>query len=97
MATPTAIGSRVDHFLHAIWAELDDLPHTLQQWPTREDWQRAEFALEWPHLMADYLADLEEHCQSGAMSEPQRARYRELLVRLQAAMPIIERLDLRRP
>lgn len=97
MAAQTAVETRADRFLRLILAEVDGLPDTATRWCEWLDWQQADFALEWGHLMVDYLAELTEQYQSGAMSEPQRAQYRELLLRLRSALPVIERLRLQVP
>jgi hypothetical protein len=80
--------------LRAVLAELDDLPRALAEWPTWESWERAAFTLEWDHVLADYLPDLEEQHRSGAMSVRQEARYQQVLTRLKAAAPTIEQLEL---
>jgi len=69
----------------------------LVEWETLAGWNRASISLDWDHLMADYLAELDEYAHHGQMSLDQQVRYQALLRALQAVLPIIERLNFYRP
>ena len=59
MAAPTAITSRIDRSLRALLAEVQDLPRTAEEWDALPDGERAAIALDWDHLLADYLVELD--------------------------------------
>jgi hypothetical protein len=97
MVTTTGIAERIDVALRAVLAEVDDLSAVAEEWATLPDGTRASVALDWAHLMADYLPDLDRAFRSDEMTPEQRASYRTLLRKLKAALPIVERLRLFRP
>ncbi len=94
MATPTAIASRIDRSLHALLAETQALTSTAEEWDALPDGERAAIALDWDHLLADYLIELDRFSHSGEMTAEQQQRYQELLQQLQEALPIFDRLGL---
>jgi hypothetical protein len=75
-----------------LFAEVNDLPSVAAEWNALPAPTRASVALDWDHLLADYLVELEEHRRAGALSAAQAERYEELRHRLQTALPIIRRL-----
>lgn len=87
----------IESALHALLSELASLPATAAEWDSLPDWNRASIALDWAHLMADYLPELRRCSEDGSMTTEQCVRYRELLRELKAALPTIERLGLYRP
>jgi len=91
------VNARIERSLHAILAETEDLPDLLSEWDSLPDWNQYSVKLDWAHLMADYLTELHEFARTGQMSAEQQARYQVLRRALQAALPIIERLNLYRP
>ncbi|MBI3979721.1 MAG: hypothetical protein HY331_16190 [Chloroflexi bacterium] len=93
MATTTRIDKRIERSLHAVTAETDDLPTVAAEWASLSDGERAAVSLDWDHLMADYLTELDEYYRSGEMTLIQQVRYRELLRKLKEALPIITRLN----
>ncbi len=94
MASPIAVAARIERSLHALLAELRVLAGTAEEWDTLSDGERAAIALDWDHLLADYLTELERLCRAGEMTAEQRERYRQLLQELQGALPIFDRLGL---
>lgn len=94
MATTTEVAERINRSLYALIAEVDWLPHAEAEWASFSDLDRASFSLDWDHLLADYLTELDECYRSGAMSEEQRASYRSLLCKFEDALPLFERLNL---
>ena len=88
---------RIGAFLQAITAEVDDLPGLEADWAHLSHEQRVLVWLDWDHLMADYLTELDEQYNQATMTEAQAADYRRLLRRIKESLPIFERLDLRRP
>lgn len=94
MATATEVAERIDSGLHALIAEVEWLPHVEAEWANYSDLNRASFSLDWDHLLADYLTELDRYYRSGAMSAEQRARYRTLLCTITDVLPLFERLGL---
>ncbi len=82
MASPTAVTTRIDRSLQALLAEVRALADTTEEWDTLSDDERAAIALDWDHLLADYLTELECLCHAGEMTVEQQGRYRELLQEL---------------
>lgn len=97
MATTTSIAERIDVGLRAVLAEVEDLPTVAEEWAALSDANRASIALDWAHLMADFLPELEEAFRADEMTPEQQTRYQTLRQKLSAALPIIERLRLYRP
>jgi hypothetical protein len=97
MATSTTIAGRIETGLQLVYADILDLPMLAEEWDGLADGARVSLSLGWAHSMADYLTDLDEHYRAGRMSPDQQARYRELLDKLRAALPIIGRLNLYPP
>jgi hypothetical protein len=97
MAAPTTMTQRLEVLLQAVRAEVDDLPAWEEAWPTLSDAEQASWSLNWDHVMATYLVDLDEAYRAGTMTSDQQTRYRAVLDRLSRLLPLIERLDLYRP
>ncbi len=97
MAQTTKIIQRVERDLDAIHSFVDDLPNLMEEWETLEEWDRVSTSLDWSHMMADYLSELEEYYNASHLTNKQRSSYRELLCKLQEVMPIIEKLNWYRP
>ena len=70
---------------------------TGRRYLTPEELKRVDFSLQWDHLMADYLTELDDYYWDDKMSPEEKEHYRELLCTLKDRMPIIERLNLYRP
>jgi len=92
MVTKAAVSVRIDHFLSALVANVEDFPAVVDEWETLPDGEQASTALHWDHLMADYLTELDEHYRDGEMSEAQAKRYRELLSQLKSILPLVHKL-----
>lgn len=97
MATPSTVSSRLDRGIDLVRSFLDDLPDLADEWGKLAEAPRVSLSLEWDHLMADYLTELDEHYRSGEMGPGQIAEYKLLLGRLKEVLPIINRLNLYRP
>ena len=91
MAAPTAITSRIDRSLRALLAEVQDLPRTAEEWDALPDGERAAIALDWDHLLADYLVELDRFCREGEMTDDQQRHYQELLGKLREATPLLRK------
>jgi hypothetical protein len=76
---------------------MGDFPDLAAEWQSLSENARTSLSLEWDHMMADYLTELDEYCRAGFMTSDQQTRYRELLQILRNADPTIERLGLYRP
>ncbi len=94
MAAPTIVTSRVERSLNALLAEVRELPGVAADWDNLSDGERAAIALDWDHLIADYLTELEGFRRSAAMTAEQETRYHELVRHLHEAQPLFRRLGL---
>ena len=97
MATTTEISGRVERSLGALLAEVEDLPNVSAEWDQWTEGNRVSYSLDWDHLMADYLTELDGHHRAGDLTPDQQARYLELLQKLKATLPIIHHLNLYPP
>ena len=97
MATTTQVAGRVERSLHALIAEIDWLPNTAAEWDGMSEGEQVSISLDWDHLIADYLTELDAFYHAGKMSMEQRERYHILLQKLRDAQPLFERLNLYRP
>ncbi len=97
MAQRTEVIQRVERDLDVIHSFVADLPALLEEWETLEEWDRTSTSLDWDHMMADYLVELEEYYNAGQLTNEQRDSYRELLCKLQEVIPIIEKLNWYQP
>jgi hypothetical protein len=97
MATPTSLDPRVDTGLESLRLMVGDLPEVAEEWNQLDDGERAHWSLDWDQLMGSHLRLLEAHFRAGQMTAAQQERYRAVLSKLKAALPLIERLDLYRP
>jgi Xaa-Pro aminopeptidase len=94
MPSPTTVATRIDRSLHAMLAEVRALAGTAEEWDTLSDAERAAIALDWDHLLADYLTELDRFFQAGEMTAEQQQHYQALLQQLREALPIFDRLGL---
>jgi hypothetical protein len=92
MAAPAALAVRIDRDLAALLAELPDLPNVVAEWDSLFPATRASVAMDWQHLLADYLVERLQLYQVGAMTPDQCARYGDLRRQLRASLPLFERL-----
>lgn len=97
MASTATVSGRLDRDIDSLRSFLDDLPDLADQWERLEEGPRVSLSLEWDHLMADYLTELDEHYRSGTMVPAQKLEYASLLRKLKEMLPIITRLNLFRP
>ncbi len=86
--------SRIERSLHALFAEVRELPSTAEEWSALTDGERAAIALDWDHLLADYLTEQDQFYRAGEMTAEQQERYRDLLGQLQERKPLLARLGL---
>ena len=96
MATDTEKLRRIDASLSSILAETDFLPDLQEAWDRQPENARIDWGLEWRDLMAR-LENLDCDYRDDIMTQEQRGRYRELLVKLKAQLPILRLLDLDLP
>ncbi|MDP9371403.1 MAG: hypothetical protein M3Q65_02880, partial [Chloroflexota bacterium] len=94
MAAPTAVTSRIERSLHALFAEVRELPSTAEEWSALTDGERAAITLDWDHLLADYLVELDRFYRAGEMTSEQQERYHDLLQQLKETKPLFARLGL---
>lgn len=97
MVTKTEIANRIERSLRALVAEVDWLPNTAAVWDEIPDAERASISLDWDHLIATYLTELDTFYRADKMTSQERDRYHELLHKLKEAQPIFEQLNLYRP
>ncbi len=96
MAAQATVNERIDLKLSAIAAEIENLPAIVDEWPHMLDDHQAGFLLEWDEMMAR-MESLDRARIAYQMHPIQQARYRELLCKLEEALPSIEQLGLPRP
>ena len=96
MAEQATVNERIDLKLSAIAVEIDNLSAIEEEWPHMLDDHQAAFLLEWDEMMAR-MESLDRARHAYQMHPVQQARYRELLCKLEEAMPIIERLGIPGP
>lgn len=97
MATTTARGIRIDQFLGALQSWVEDFPALVGDWESLEEADQVGTSLQWDHLMADYLTELDEHYRDGEMSIEQAEGYRRLLGQLKEILPLIQKLQFWEP
>ncbi len=96
MVTEAEVVSRIDGVLRVVTAEVDDLPARAEWWASETDDNRIVFTLEWQELMAR-LKLVANADQQARLTPDQQARYRAVLQKLKAALPIIRCLELMPP
>lgn len=96
VATP-AVAVRIDRSLRSLLAEVEDLPSLATEWDRLPEGERVSIALDWDHLLASYLTELDHAYRAGEMTADQRVRYQTLLRKLRDAGPLMARLDFPRP
>lgn len=98
MAATLDLNAEIDRDLDMLLGAVEeDLVWAATEWETLPDLERVDFALEWDHLMADYLTQLDDYARVGLLTDEQCARFETLRTLLREKMPLIERLDLYRP
>src|SRR4051794_35989584 len=97
MVVNAEVAERLNLRLVAIHPYLDDLPGLEADWNGLDDDAQVSECLRWDHYMADYLTELDEHYRAGDMTPVQQQRYRDLLRRLQEAMPLLIRFQFMLP
>lgn len=94
----TATGAdRIESGLTLLVGDIRALADLEREWGQLDDGVQASLSLEWALLMADYLVELDENYYANEMTPTQRERYHLLIGELKDALPIIKRLNLRRP
>lgn len=97
MGSPSTVRDPIDLALWGITAEVEFLPKLAEFWaqdPREAD--QSSFPYEWYDLMGQ-LETLDRAYRAGRLTPEQAERYRELLRKLEEALPIIERLGLTSP
>ncbi len=94
MAAPNARISHLNRTLHALSAELRDLPSLADEWEGLSESEQASIALDWDHLMATYLPEVEHAYRAGALTDEQRHQYHRLRRQLRDAQPLFAQLNL---
>lgn len=87
---------RIDASLSSILVETDFLPNLLEVWDRQSENARVDWSLEWRDLMAR-LENLGRDYRDGILTREQRGRFRELLGKLKARLPVLRWLDLDLP
>jgi hypothetical protein len=93
----TVVAARIERGLTAVLGETEYLWELDQRWERLTELEQVDFSLEWDHLMASYLVELDELYWGGEMTPEQQVRYLGLLDKLKQASPIVERRNLYRP
>lgn len=96
MATTTEAQQRAALNLKTISSMLDDLPEMVAEWEEVGEGERVAWTIDWSNEMAGFER-LQRDASEGALTPGQLVQYRELLARLQQAIPVLDQLDLYRP
>lgn len=96
MATESRLRTKTGTVLGFISAEVDDLPLRAENWDDETEVNQLTFLLEWKELM-DRLEGLDAVYRQGIMAPEQQIAYLELLRKLKASLPVIQRLRLHPP
>lgn len=96
MATTADLTQRIEVGLREIGAEADFLPELAAGWAEESAAERDVWYLEWRELLGR-LEELERSSRAGTMTAEQQGRYQELLEKLRASLPLLERLGLPSP
>ena len=97
MATKDEMAEPADRAIEAVSLTNRDLPEILEEWDDLADGERASLALDWDHMMADYLPEIVRYHRAGVLSEGQEEAYERLRAELEENLPIIEKLNFYRP
>jgi hypothetical protein len=97
MVTKTAVNRRIEIDLESLRLMLGDLPEVAEDWARMGEGERVSWSLDWDQVMGGVQVTLDPPYRAGEMTPDQRARYRDLLRELAAALPVIERLQLQPP
>ena len=96
MATATEAQASAVRSLETAELMLADLPGVADEWEQLDDGERTGWSLDWGNEMSG-LKRIARYASEGLLQAEQQERYRRLLQKLNDALPIIDRLDLRRP
>ena len=88
------VSERAESALHALAANVADLPGIAAEWYSLSEAERISWSLDWDHLMATYLRMLDRSALLGELTPDQQTRYRDLLSKLKRLLPTIARLNL---
>ena len=97
MATQADVKQTIDRDLHPLSRELEDLPGLADERDDAQESVRYDAELTWYGVMVGLAARLAPAYRAGRMTPEQAERYRALLGRPKAALPISERLGFARP
>lgn len=96
MATTAGERQRALIYLRSLELMLGDLPEVAAEWPTIPDVERESWSHDWDNEMGS-LQVLTEYVAHGTLEEPEARRYQRIVETVRASLPIIARLNLRRP
>ncbi len=96
MATTAERRQRALMYLRTLDLMVNDLPEVAEEWDRLSDGERESWSLDWGNEMAG-LKSLAHFAAEGALTPSEYSQYQEVLRRLLAALPIVDRLNLRRP
>ncbi len=97
MVASSKTESKIAAGLKVLCADVGDLETLDAEWETLDEAEQVSWSLDWDHVMGTYLPLVDEAYRQGRMTPDQVGAYREVLGRLRAALPILERLNLSRP
>ena len=96
MATTPETRRRADLWLRTTALILGDLPEVAEEWESLDDGERVSWSMDWGNEMGG-LELLARDADAGLLTPEQQQRFQELVRRLQAALPLMQRLDLAYP
>lgn len=97
MAAPATLARAIERDLHHLRVEIEDLPTLAEEWDDAQESVRYDADLTWHSAMVAMRERLDPAYRSGQMTAEQAERYRDLLRKLKAALPVIEKLGFSKP
>ncbi|MGH2586526.1 MAG: hypothetical protein ACRDJE_16550 [Dehalococcoidia bacterium] len=96
MATTADEHQRALIYLNSLELMVEDLPEVASEWDQISDGERESWSHDWDNEMGSlrYLTDC---VARGRLDEANVGRYEQVVAKLNAALPILQRLNLRTP
>lgn len=91
LARDSRLDDRIDAFLSYLIGEWEAVPGVVEDWAAWSEYDRLDFALEWP-IREDRLQQLRGFAEQGLLTSAQRRRYDQLLLVVERRRPTLEAL-----
>lgn len=97
MVATAQVAQDLERDFRRIATELDDLPRLADEWDDAQESVRYDAEITWYDALVGLHRRLDPAYRAGQMTAEQAERYRVLLARLKAALPVIDQLGFARP